>query len=147
MRQMRRDIPEKVEVFEQSKEYLDMLRNGRFANLGGFAGVSDILFIHYLESGGIPYEEWDTIDWLSDEERDAILFLLRDVGLSRNFTQVNSGMKDGSIVAVIYQRGSGRYSDNAVIFHSDEPDGRLHDSYTVALDDGYMLWIYTRRDQ
>jgi len=147
MRQMRQDIPEIIEIFEQSREYLEILRNGQFANLGGAAGVSDILYIHYLDHGGIPYEEWDAIEWLSDEERGAILFLLGSDELSRNFIGIGSPTGDGIIVAGLYRRGSGPRNDNIQIRHGGAPDGRLHDSYTVVLDSGYVLWLYTRRDQ
>ena len=114
MREMKELIPEMVEIFEQSQDRLETLRNGNFANLGTGVGSTSILYISYGVHGGIPYEEWSQVEWLTDEEREDLLFLFTGKELSRNFTQVNSGTTDGSLVAVIYQRGSGRYSDNII---------------------------------
>jgi len=154
IRYMQRDIPEIIEVFEQSREYLEILRNGQFANLGGSAGVNSGLVISYLESGGIPYERWDTIEWLSAEERGAILFLLRSEELSRNFTGIGTPTSDGVIVSTLYRSGgAGGTAMTAIEILSPgiEPRERdffdLTDSYIIDLGDGYSLWAYTTQAQ
>ena len=145
MSQMRQDIPEMIEIFEQSKEYLEILRNGQLANLGRSASANSGLFISY-GGGGVPYERWDSIEWLSYEEREAILFLLRSEELSRNFTGVGSPTGNGVLVAGLYRGGSGSRTEHIEIRYGGEPDmAFMRDSHTVDLGDGYTLWVYTRR--
>ena len=145
MREMRAMIPEMIEIFEQSKEYLDVLRDGNFAYSGRGVGSNNGLIISY-GTGGIPYEEWDTIEWLSDKERDALLFLYRSEELGRNFLQIGSPAREISIGAMIYRVGDGPRTNNIAIWHSGRPRSAfIEDYYTVDLGDGYVLWIYTLR--
>jgi len=149
MREMKERIPEMIEVFERSREHLDVLRDGGFVNFGR-AEISGMMFISY-DNGrrGFAYEEWDRIEWLTDEEKEAIRFLFTSEELSHNFTWVCSYAENGTMRAEHQQTG-GRFSDNIEIWYGesrwfDAQRATMRDSYTVDLGDGYTLWIYTLR--
>jgi len=149
MRQMKQDIPEMIEIFEQSKEYLDILRNGNFVSFDRRVEANYGLIIEYGR-GGVPYDEWDTIEWLSAEERDAILFLFTSDELNRNFMWIVSDMEEPTLRATLYMRGSGNRTDNIEIWHGEGTylNSRrvgMQDSYSRDLGDRYTLWVYTER--
>ena len=90
---MENDLPQIRAEIDQSQERFDLLVNGGFGSKL-FSWVSSDLVIGYLpdDAGEYPrqiaHEDWDTIDWLSAEEKDAIVFLIRGDGLRRNFERI-----------------------------------------------------------
>ena len=154
MREMRQLVPEMIEIFEQSREHLDVLRNGEFVNLGR-AEISGDLFISYRNGRrGAPYEGWDTIEWLTDKEREAILFLMRSEELSHNFELIFSCAGGATLGAELYRNPPEciRVFDVIDIWYGEGENLRLrshgvlfHGSYSVDLGSGYTLWAYTAR--
>jgi len=149
MREMKERIPEIIEIFELSKGHLDVLRDSEFVNVGR-AEISGRMSISY-DNGrrGFAYEEWDRIEWITDEEKDSIVFLFTSEDLSHNFTWICSYAENGTMRAELQQTG-GRFSDNIEIWYGesrwfDAQRATMRDSYTVDLGDGYTLWIYTIR--
>jgi len=78
--------------------------------------------------------------------------------LSRNFEWIFSDMQDPTLRAVLYQSGSGPRTNNIEIWHMGDadmsPEERewfemrmvpMQNSYSVDLEDGYALWVYTIR--
>jgi len=150
---MNRHVPEMAEVFEQSREYLDVLRSGEFVNRGR-AEINSDLFISYRDGRlGAPYEEWDTIGWLTYEEREAILFLMRSEEPGLNFLRIASDREDGTLIAELYRQPpeGARVADIMDIWYGEGHRsrgsfyGELHDSRPVNLGDGYTLWMHTIR--
>ena len=152
MESMMQQVPEIIEVFEQSKEHLNVLRDGKFGSRN--VRANDALFINDGR-GGVPYERWHTIGWLSEEEKEALVFLLTSEELSWNFVYIGSGMVEirrdervRVITATLYTQ-MGPQSDNIEIWHGDASptDGpvRIPSSYSRDLGDGWTLWVYTVR--
>ena len=143
MRAMQRFIPQAVEIFEQSRESLETLRSGEFAanNAVAFYHPSGLIIsCDYM--GGVFYPDWYTIEWLSSEERDAIVFLLSSDELARNFVRVESSQ-------AALNRVSGPVGDAMVILYpgvrprSSWEFPFMEDTYVIDLEDGYRLWLYT----
>jgi len=162
MRRMMRMVPEAVEVFEQSKEHLDVLRNGGFGERELWTRVSQdnisIVFGTSEGGGSIAYEDWHTLEWLSDEEREALVFLLSSAELSSNFEIITSrrvdvnrrGERVMGLVAAFYTSGGGTRQNAVEIMHGEGVlpinwFGPPRDSYSRYLGDGYTLWVYTVR--
>jgi len=135
---MRELIPEMIEIFELSREHLDILRDGQFTNLDRDVWVS------------IAFEEWDVFEWFTDEERNALAFLFTSEELSRNFIWIYSWRETPTLTAVLFEQGGGGRFDRIEIWHGESEyfDLRIHimhSSYSVYLGDGYTLWVYTVR--
>jgi len=145
---MRRMIPQAIRVFEQSRESLELLRDGGLAANNGWAdnhpnavGIG-ITYSLGEDWKGIDYIDWHTIEWLSDEERDAIVFLLTSDELERNFVVVSS------MSATLYRRGMGLNTDVMVLLYPGAEPREvpfMQDSYIKDLGNGYRLWFYTAR--
>jgi len=148
MGEMKELIPEMIEVFEQSREHLDTLRDGQFANLGREIIASDAVALDDGR-GGMLYEEWDTFEWLSDEERNSLSFLFSSEELSRNFTWIVSGTEDRTLTAVLFEQGGGSRFERIEVWHGEEGwlfrMSDMHDLYSLDLGGGYTLWVYTVR--
>ena len=154
MRRMMRDVPEAIEVFEQSREHLETLRTGGFGERELWARIfSDglgIAFGHSEGGGRIDYEEWHTLEWLAEEEGEALVYLLTSEELSRNFIRVASPVEPGVISATVYETGGGAVRDVIEIRHGGGEAFEFYnavsrDSYIRDLGDGWMLWIYILR--
>ena len=154
MREMMRQVPEAIEVFEQSREHLEILRTGGFVERELSAHVfHDGLGIAFGTSeggGGVMYEEWYTLEWLSDEERNAIVFLLTSEELSMNFVMIESTIDAGNIVAALYSQFGGHRGNFIEIWHGEHEElirriNPMRDSYSRYLGDGWTLWVYTVR--
>ena len=152
MRGMMRQVPEAIEMFEQSREHLEVLRTGGFAERELW--VFENLVIHFGTTeggGGVRYENWYTLEWLSEEERDALVFLLTSEELSRNFVVIESTREAGSIVAALHWQRAGHVRGEFIeIWHGEHEVLRrrinpMRDSYSRDLGDGWVLWVYTTR--
>ena len=162
MRSMMRDVPEAVEVFEQSKERLEILRNGGFGERELWAGVYRYgLGLEFGVSeggGGADYEEWHTLEWLTEAEVEALVFLLTSDELSANFVRIGTRKIEierdvwvTGMVAIFYEAAGGQIANIIEIWHGESisPDyirpWAMRDSYSRNLGDGYTLWVYTIR--
>jgi len=148
MRQMQQMIPEIVEDFELSREHLDVLRNGNFANINREVEASQSLHINYGR-GAIPHSKWGAIEWITDEERNALTFLFTSEELNRNFEWIYSGVRNGALTAVLFEQGGPPNFQRIEIWYGEEgwlfPRSDMDLSESVYLGDGYTLWIYTVR--
>ena len=156
VRELRRYIPEVIEVFEQSREQLEILRTGGFGER--------VVEVHYfvdglsMDEGGrwVNLQEWHTLEWLSEEEIDALVFLFTSEELSMNFISIESRMVETSIgeqvqrmVATLYWI-LGPRGVFMEIWHGNVTPYCLQfilitevtSSYSVYLGDGYTLWLY-----
>ena len=122
---VRRDAPE---IFEQSREHLEVLRTGGFGERNVWADIHPhglgISFGFSERGGRIAYEGWHTIEWLSDEEKYALVFLLTSEEMSINFISITSrrqGEKSGLVARLYHQYVDGRSpfgtSDIVEIWH------------------------------
>ena len=130
-------VPQAIEVFEQSKEQLDILRNGEFSENAATVRLGEEgLYIFFSgHSGTIEYEDWDTIEWLSEKEKNAILFLMCSEELQLNFTWI--AISTDFVFAEFFT-----YRRARLAIHHGEGGLVAHQSYTVDLGDGYTLWAY-----
>ena len=153
MRSMMRDVPEAVEVFEQSKERLEILRLGGFGERRLWANSS--LFITF-DTGerSVAYEEWHTLEWLTEAEVEALVFLLTSDELSANFVRIGTRKIEierdvwvTGMVAIFYEAAGGGIANVIEIWHGEDYFSPIimRDSYSRDLGDGYTLWVYTIR--
>ena len=148
MRAMQRLIPQAVEVFEQSRASLRILRDGEFvANNALTFRLPDRLIIFCRDRGGVFYPDWywHAIEWLSNEEREAIIFLLASDALEHNFIEV------GPTRATLYTTSTQVGAAMTILYPGVDPLTSsefplMEDTYIVDLEDGYRLWLYTWRD-
>ena len=156
MENMMLQVPEAIEMFEQSREYLEVLRTSGFAERELSAHVFHdglgIAFGTTAGGGGVHYDEWYTLEWLSEQERNALVFLLTSEELSWNFVWIESTRETGSIVATLYYRAAPRRGDFIEIWHGEADNlgfgtriGPMRESYSRGLGDGWVLWVYTVR--
>jgi len=142
-------IPTITEDFEQSRERFEILRSGQFAAIGAF---TDGLRLSYGSEWDVrwfvDYGEWHTIEWLSDKERDAIIFLTGSEELELNFMSIGSG--GASLHHSCNTRGTA--SSIQLLFpgtstyisrHDADPWIRSYRSHIEDLGDGYRIWVYT----
>ena len=159
MERMKQQIPEVTEIFVQSREHLEVLRVGEFgARMASADSLGGRLTIGYevgmIRVDGnwqqdlrfVRYEDWHTIEWLSEEEREALVFLLSSEELSRNFLRISGGLRTGCIRARVHdpEAEAGSFME---IWHDTSPNPlwarSIRDSYSVSFELGYRLWIYT----
>jgi len=147
MDKMRGYSPQAIETFELSREKLELLTNGEFAKnnasvLYTTIGLS-LAFEGSSPSWYTAYDQWDTIEWLSDAERDAILFLTSSEELPRNFVEIDTTH------ATLYKWGSGPSTDILAIYYPGvnirESSLLWQDSFSVNLGGGYILRGYQIR--
>ena len=154
VRELRRYVPEVIEVFEQSREQLEILRTGGFGER--------VVEVHYfadglsMDEGGrwVNLQYWHTLEWLSEEEIDALVFLMTSEELSMNFIHIGNGMRqvrggervqimEATLYWILGPRGlymeiwHGEYSPYDLWMV------RVESSYSVYLGYGYTLWLFT----
>ena len=146
------EIPQIERDFEQSRERLDILRNGEFAAQG--ASTSGV-WLRYGERIEVHFEDWHTIQWMTPEELDALLFLSF---LSEREELEHPFVSIGTTSATISSSGGGGGSAfrGVQILYPGENPQRLNfdglwisrndvEDYTVYASDlgyGYTLQIY-----
>ena len=151
MRRMMRDVPEVIEVFEQSREQLEILRTGGF-------GEREVRVNYFIAEGlsmfergrWVFLEDWHTIEWLSEQEKEAIVFLLTDEELSNNFSYIDNLMveRDGGSVRTMIatpQLGGHIRGERIAIWYGEAELKFMQDSYSRDLGGGWTLWVYTVR--
>jgi len=158
---MQANIPQARVIFEQSIEQLDILVSGEFMvnegrawdnvrlhadwfMAGWSSGWNDALLLSYNIGDNtrraFVYYYWYTIEWLSDEERDAILFLLADHELEDNYISI--GVSSGVLWARLYQqRPAVLIIAYGELWPWPEENGMFLER-SESLGDGYTLWVY-----
>jgi len=161
MRDFRRLVPQITEFFEQHREDFDTLRTGEFAahNVGVHPIWSqDNAYLRLWYTYGerrveVEQSDWYTIEWLPDEEKDAILSIMSSV---LNFGWSGRSPLIGAGAAILRSTGGSGYNEGIVIYYPGiEPQMRggrwvpseMYDerTYTVELGYGYHLFIYVSR--
>ena len=132
VRDLQAYIPQAKEMFEQSREHLDVLVNGEFLNKDRWATAGAL-------RGG------DDLYWLEElpaQEVDALIFLLTGDKLERNFGIIRSDL--GGLGALIIHRGTASME----ITHGGSSFGVFASHYgsrhRESLGGGYELWVYAR---
>jgi len=158
IREFQRWIPQITTFFEQHREDFDTLRTGEFSANHAVVfrvGLGDDarLRLTYGEEGRIEVEQddWHTIEWLPDEEKDAI-FSVMDTMLGADWSRFSS---IGAERAALRSTGGGGYSEGIFIFYPGVEPRRFGDgwvppnvedrTYTVALGHGYHLLMHVSR--
>jgi len=138
-RDVREKTPQAVKVFEMSREKLNLLRHGDFmANNGSvWNDSSHGIYIASKVSEDIFHEDWDTIDWLSADEINSIIYLMTSDELTYNFISISSF--ESHITARLIDADS-RYGLAILSEFNALPLGL----YLEDLEDGYTLWFDTR---
>jgi len=147
MERMQRAIPQALETFERSREHLDTLAYGEFAQ-SDVRFRRDNLILRDEGRHAIWPSSMERLEGFPDEERDAVLFLMTDEGLGEGgFLRVSG--RDGVIRALLYSRppGGGTNSDGMEITRGGGPTetALLARTYVMDLGEGYALWLYVRR--
>ncbi|MCL2286645.1 MAG: hypothetical protein FWC32_09835 [Firmicutes bacterium] len=158
VQELRGMLPQVRQDFAYSRQKLDLLADGAFA--GRQATVSSFstpnpddtnclghLMISFhaptyerlFNRRGVSFSEWYTIDWLTDNEKDAIIFLFSSQQIVHHFTVVMANITGHTIEASIYFPGT-----HVSIFISRglsnrPPDRQFHHE---PLGSGYYLYIY-----
>ena len=134
-------IPQAIEIFQQSREQLDVLANGDFSvNSGRVYRHQEygwVLFANW-RSFYTPFEDWDTIEWLSDEEREALIYLLSGEELEYNFRSISAIGAEPSIQAPLFRQEDAALS----ISYGRSVFGGGH---PIDLGEGYTLWFFSSR--
>ena len=142
MRDMHARIPQAIEIFEQRREQLDLLANGEFAaNSGHVFRHQEYEWLFRFtafnnRTTSIPFEDWDTIVWLPDEEREAIIDILMDEELEYDFRSISAFGPAPNISARLLGQGGAFIS----IVYGHTIRTTTH-SHTINLGDGYVLWV------
>ena len=149
---MRWHIPRAVEVFEQSKDEFELIRNSGFATNNGWAinhPNSVEIAIRYgygEESRGVNYSNWHTIEWLTEEEKNAIVSILTNEEWQLNVFNVSS---EGARLYDRWPFSWGMFDEDAMLILFPGAEAWevpfMTDSHMVDLGDGYRLWLYTAR--
>jgi len=138
------------EIFDQSKEYLNLLLSSEELGQRRTHINTDLCIRLNLNEPPwmtrIAYEDWDSIEWLTEEEKEAIRFLVTSEALARNFTSLDIwGRWDGrtELVARLYSL----CHDSAlglrlleIAYNNTTLQERT--LYTEYLGDGYYLRIW-----
>ena len=97
MRNMQARIPQTIEIFEQSREQFDTIANSEFVvNRAEVRRQEDVWVIWY-RFRTVPLESEVTIEWLSNEEREALIYLVSSEELEYNFTRIGDWHRAGGI--------------------------------------------------
>ena len=137
MRNMQARIPQAIEIFEQSREQFDILVNSEFAynRVQRISRQEDVWVVNY-RFRTVPLDE---VVWLSEEEREAIIFLKSSEELEYNFRLSTSSFDAPRIVVLaelLFER-----SEVILSIHYGMPDRSLTGNDFVDLGDGYTLWV------
>jgi len=138
MARLRRAVPQAIETFEKSRERLDVIANGEFAQ----SGLIILLDSSLLREGIRAISRVERLDVFPEEERDALLFLMTGEELGeRGFARIIG--RDGVIRADVYRQGN--VSMNAIEINrgrcpSDRGVSVVH-RYVADLGGGYELWL------
>ena len=138
MRNMQARIPQAIEIFEQSREQFDTLVNSELVARGVVVARAHVASWQASWRGGsVLLEDLDRIEWVSDEERDAIIFLVSSDELEYNFGAISSRGSRDSVIDVraqLFQQG------DAILLIRYRVPYRTEINY-IDLGDGYILWL------
>ena len=137
VRNMQARIPQAIEIFQQSREQLDIFMNSRFVyNVGRVYNRGGIWFVEYRFRIA-TLEEGQTIG-IWEHELEAMIYLLTGEELEYNFTrlQVFRATPPVSARAELFSEG------DALLEITYGISGGLGVNYGyVDLGDGYILWV------
>ena len=160
VQELRDMLPQVRQDFAYSRQKLDLLANGDFARRQATAGSISALNLydtnclgHLMISFHTPTHEnlwnrqeicfsgWHTIDWLTDNVKDAIIFLFSSQQIMHHFTEVTANItghtiragirSPGTHVAIFISRGQSSLPADRQFHH--EP---LGNGYYLYIDDG-----------
>jgi len=137
------------EVFEQSKEYLDLLLSSEELGKRRTTINADLYITLSLNEAPwrvrIAYEDWDSIEWITEEEKYAIRFLITSEILVHQFTFLDIwGRQDfeTELVARLYPpHPPTTVTLLEIAYNNTAPQQML--IYSEYLDDGYHFRIWT----
>ena len=154
VRALRAQIPQAIEIFEQSREHFDVLVNGEFMG-SGVAAVSSreimeecwVLSIvgtvipENLDMTTRDYWPW-RLERLPDEEMVVLLFLLHSHELEDNFRVIRPRSTE-----MWFELYSHRYTRLTISYGEPDWTHRRNISLSQELGDGYILWIDSHMPQ